>query len=362
MTDAGDWAARAGAGARWHKLDERIERLLDLRGGAIARDREFADLLRAIAAAARTGVSLPAAIRKATNRMHGPITTELAATASRIEFGLPVEEELARFATRVDMPAATMLAQIIGVQHRRGGDLAAPCHRLAAMLHERCQLDAEARSATAQARFSARAVLAIPPLLIVLAAFRAPEVLARMATSGMALVLAPGVLLMVAGGLVARRIARHAGAAAGGAARPVGRVSRMRPVLDRWAGTGSRSRASLRLAAGVSVVGGTLVSMGGVRPLSVVCLACGIGAALAWPWSDRMRQRRELAVVAGSGIESLLELSIALFAAGATPHEVATIAARHAGGDLRAALGPAVHRLALGRSIPGAFAGLPVVA
>ncbi|MBC7461756.1 MAG: type II secretion system F family protein, partial [Thermoleophilia bacterium] len=65
---------------------------------------------------------------------------------------------------------------------------------------------------------------------------------------------------------------------------------------------------------------------------------------------------------AGSGIESLLELSIALFAAGATPHEVATIAARHAGGDLRAALEPAVHRLALGRSIPSAFAGLPVVA
>jgi Flp pilus assembly protein TadB len=111
----------------------------------------------------------------------------------------------------------------------------------------------------------------------------------------------------------------------------------------------------------VAVPGVVLLAVGGAAPLSVACLFAAVSAAAAWPWTDRVRRRRELDAVACSGIESLLELSIALFAAGATPHEVASIASRHAGGDLRVALEPAVHRLALGRSLPSAFGDLPVI-
>jgi Flp pilus assembly protein TadB len=345
----------------WDRFDEAVDRRLARRGGSAARDREFADLLRAVAASARTGVSLPAALAHATKHAQGPIARELGLTASRIELGLPVDEELARFASRVPTPAAAMLAQIVTVQHRRGGDLAPPCHRLAAMLHERCQLDAEARAATAQARFSARAVLAIPPLLAVLAAWRAPDVLIRSATSGLALAWVPGILLMIAGGLVARRIAHRAGSAVEGGAAAHSRASGLRRGLDRLAGAGPRSLASARLGGCVLGAGLPLLVVSGGGATLTICLLAGVAAAGAWPWTDRARRLRELGAVASSGIESLLELSIALFAAGATPHEVATMAARQAGGDLRAALEPAVHRLALGRSIPSAFGDLPVV-
>ena len=343
----------------WERIDAAVDGILARRGGPVARDREFADLLRAMAAAARTGVNLPAAIRRATEHMRGPITMQLSVAASRMELGLPVEQEIDRFARRVGSPTAGMLAQIIGVQHRRGGDLAAPCHRLAAMLHDRCQLDAEARAATAQARFSARAVLAIPPLLVMLAAWRAPDVVARLLVPGMLLVLVPGILLMVAGGLVAGRVARRAGTVAGGLDAH-GPDPALRRWLQRLAGAGPRSSASLRLGAGVVPIA-ALFLLAGIDVLHVMLAAAALGAAIAWPWADHRRRHDELLVVANSGIEALLELSIALTTAGATPQEVARLAASSAGGALRDALEPAVHRLALGRSITSSFADLPVI-
>jgi Flp pilus assembly protein TadB len=87
-----------------------------------------------------------------------------------------------------------------------------------------------------------------------------------------------------------------------------------------------------------------------------------VGAAAAWPWADQARRRRAHAAVAQAGIESLLEVSIALFAAGATAHEVATLAPAASAEPLRSALAPAVHRVGLGRTIASAFASVPEIA
>ncbi|MCW2950613.1 MAG: hypothetical protein JWN41_1626, partial [Thermoleophilia bacterium] len=198
------------------------------------------------------------------------------------------------------------------------------------------------------------------PLLALLATWRSPELVARSVTTGMAMLLAPGVALMIAGGLVAHRIAQRATAALDGVAVPPRRSS-LRDVIDHIAGKGARSAASARLSTVVLAIACVAVVLG-VRGIPFVIACCiAVVAALAWPWSNQARQHRQWGAVAISGFESLLELSIALFAAGATPHEVASIAARYAGGDLGHALDAAVHRLALGRSISSAFGDLPVV-
>jgi Flp pilus assembly protein TadB len=94
----------------------------------------------------------------------------------------------------------------------------------------------------------------------------------------------------------------------------------------------------------------------------LVCALLAISAAAAWPWSDAARMRRVQATTAQSGIESLLEVSIALLAAGATAHEVATLAPASTSEPLRSALAPAVHRVGLGRTITSSFDAVPEVA
>lgn len=260
----------------------------------------------------------------------------------------------------IGTPAALLFAQVVRVQHRRGGDLGAPCHRLAALLHERIRLDAEARSATAQARFSARAVLAIPFLLGVAAAWRAPGFVRSMLEPGPLLLATPGICLVAAGAVFARRIARGAVAMGDGLPAGAARDPVARRLARRIAGDGPRSRRAVRLAACAAAC--TLPMSVGGGTVSVASAAAAIAAGVAWPWADRARRRARHVAVARSGIETLLEVSIALFAAGATAHQVATLAPSSAPEPLRSALAPAVHRIGLGRTIASAFDDVPEVA
>jgi Flp pilus assembly protein TadB len=350
----------AAARASWERFDAAVESWLERRSGVVGRDAALADALRTIAAATRAGASLQQALSRAAMRGRGLVARECAAASSRIALGLPVEREVARMGERIGTPAAALFAQVVGVQHRRGGDLAAPCHRLAGLLHERIRLDAEARSATAQARFSARAVLASRGLLVLAAGGLPPDQVRAALHPGPLLLATPGIVLIVAGALVARRVARHAVAL--GTGRPAGgsRSSALRTVVRRIAGEGPRSRRGARLA--LVAFACCVPTLTTASATAVACSITAIAAAAAWPWADLARERRHRAGVAGTGIESLLEVSIALFSAGATAHQVATLAPAGANEPLRSALAPAVDRIGLGRSIASAYASVPEVA
>jgi len=345
----------------WHRLDAVVDQALARRAGARAGDVELADALRVIAAAMRAGATVQQALGRAAERGNGLVARSCATAAARIALGRPLESEIAAFADRIDTPSARLFAQVVSVQHRRGGDLGGPCHRLASLLHERTRLDAEARSATAQARFSARAVLAIPALLAAAAAWRAPDAAQRLAQPGTLLIAAPGILLVLAGALVARRIARTACSLGGTTARTNRAGSWARIVAARVAGSGPRAHAGARLALVSLACCAPALILAGPSPAGVICTLVAVCAAAAWPWSERARDQRLRGAVARSGIETLLEVSIALFAAGATAHEVATIAPASAPEPLRSALSPAVHRVGLGRTIAAAFDLVPEV-
>ncbi|MCW2920263.1 MAG: tadB1 [Thermoleophilia bacterium] len=344
--------------AAWVRIDAAVAGVLDRRVTRARLDAVLADALRVVAASMRAGATLQQAMARAAERGSDPVSRAFGSAASRIALGCPVEEEVERLAEHVATPAARLFAQVVRVQHRRGGDLGAPCHRLASLLHDRSRLDAEARSATAQARFSSRAVLAIPGLLAAGSAWRAPEAVAGMLQPGPLLLASPGIALITTGALVARRIARRAcdlGDHGSGV-----RVDGMaRRVVRRIAGDGPNARRGARLGAAALACCLPALVAGGIT--SAVLALIAVGAAIAWPWTDERRRRREHEAVAQSGIEALLEVSIALLAAGATAHEVATLAPASAPEPLRSALAPAVHRVGLGRSVASAFVGIPEV-
>jgi Flp pilus assembly protein TadB len=352
--------SRVVRSGRWHDLDSRIESLLRRRDSRGARDLAFADALRVIAGSTRSGASLQQALRDAADRGNGLVAEACREASARIALGWSVEEATDSLAERIGSPSARLFAQVVRVQHRRGGELGGACHRLAALLHERVRLDSEARSATAQARFSARAVLAIPLLLAIAAAWRAPEATMAMLRPGALLLAVPGVLMIIAGGFAAHRIAAAAcdlGGSPTSRRRPAGGAS----IVARMAGGGELSKQAARLAACAGLLAAPLLAIG-ASPVRIACAVAAVGCAAAWPWSNAARARRERAVVARTGIESLLEVSIALFAAGATAHQVATIAPASCDEPLRSALAPAVHHIGLGRSIASAFAPIPEIA
>lgn len=350
------------ADASWfERVDSAVDAFHVGRAARTVADRQLADLLRGIAASARTGATLAQSLDQAARRGDGRPARLLGEASARIRMGVPATVALEEFADTVDSAAARLFARVVAIQHRRGGDLAGPCHRLATLLHERCRLDAEARTSTAQARFSARAVLLIPLLLLGFATWRAPDTVRAMLTPGMLLLATPGILLIVVGTIVAMRVARRAIETAG-VGEPSAEVPRAaRRAVVRLAGSGPRSLRSLRLGVVAMVVAAPVVLLGAGGTFAIVGMLAFVGAAVAWPWSERARRRARDARVAASGIETLLEVSIALFAAGATAHDVATIAPASCPPALRSALAPAVHGVGLGRSVSSAFQDLSVV-
>ncbi|MCW2956095.1 MAG: hypothetical protein JWO69_964 [Thermoleophilia bacterium] len=345
----------------WARVDRRVERLLARRSSRSA-DHDLASVLRVFAAAARTGVGIGASFDRAAGRVAGRVGEACRLASADLRIGRGIEMSLARFAARVDTASARLFAQVVCIQHRRGGSLAEPCHRLGALLQERARLQTEARTATAQARFSARAVIAIPVVLAVLAAWRSPDTARSFLQPGMLLLAAPGVLLIALGGVVATRVARRAADMGDPASSPPARPGRLGAALRRIAGQGPRSRGAVRLVGAALAVGAPFLVSAGLTVVGIASLLLLLAAAASWPWVEHRRAATRSEQVAQAGVDLVLEVSIALFAAGATAQEVASAAPLAAPEPLRSALEPAVHRMRLGRGISSAFADLPEVA
>ncbi|HEV7804489.1 MAG TPA: type II secretion system F family protein [Solirubrobacteraceae bacterium] len=159
---AGPWAGLAlGTAAPW------LARVV-LRARHARRRGQVAEqapaIARAVADALAGGHSVRGALAAAAHggSVAGPAGEELRAIAAALELGERTDDVLRAFARRSGPgPCATLAAAIL-LQRDAGGDLAGLLHSLAAALEARARVVAEARSATAQARFTALVVSGLP--------------------------------------------------------------------------------------------------------------------------------------------------------------------------------------------------------
>jgi len=340
-------------------LSRRLERTLE---PARLREQRSAEALRAIAAATRAGHSLPLALDAAALRSRGCVTRELARAAARIRLGLNPGAALHACATELKVSSWFVLADVVSVQHRRGGDLAVSCQRVAQLLHERGRLEREAASLTAQARFTARTVLALPLFGVVLWLWRSPASFERMMTPGMLLAASPALVSISLGIYMIRRFAlrgasvdveRRRAATAGG------HISRL---LRCAVGTGSIVRQSTRGAAIGSLPALlVLTTAGHVSTTVIFCAVIALGCGAAWPTLDQRRAVHRIDLESQDGLCALLEISLALLAAGATPHEVVTSAVASCPGMLGERLRAGGAMIELGRTPVSALGSQPVV-
>jgi tight adherence protein B len=163
----------------------------------------------AVADALAGGRSVRAALASAASSVDGRPAAELARVRADLEFGASTADALRALqsrlrSTRVDSFAAVLLSQQLG-----GGDLAGLLRRFAASAAERDRVAADARSATAQARFTGLLVVAMPAGAALFAELIQPGFVEGLLTNGAALaLLAVAALLQAIGFAAIRRLSR----------------------------------------------------------------------------------------------------------------------------------------------------------
>jgi tight adherence protein B len=132
-------------------------------------ERGLAGVALAVADALAAGRSARAALAAAPSSLEGPPAREMERVRAELSLGAPAREALEALRNRVDSPRVDAFAAALLSQQLAGGDLAALMRRFAAAASDRDRTEADARSATAQARFTGLLVAAMPAGAAVLA-------------------------------------------------------------------------------------------------------------------------------------------------------------------------------------------------
>jgi Flp pilus assembly protein TadB len=125
-------------------------------------ERSLPEVATAIADSLSAGRSLRASLSAAAASLDGPPASELARLGAELDLGASTAEAVVAWrrrmrSQRIDAFAAALLSQQLA-----GGDLAGLLRRFAAGAAERDRVAEDARSATAQARFTGLLVVAMP--------------------------------------------------------------------------------------------------------------------------------------------------------------------------------------------------------
>lgn len=176
-----------------------------------ALERALPEVAAAVADSLAAGRSLRASLPAAATSVDGPAAVELARLGVEMELATPTVDAIEGWrrrmrSARVDAFAAALLSQL-----RAGGDLAGLLRRFADGAVERDRAADDARSATAQARFTGLLVVAMPSGGALFAELIQPGFLAKvLGAPASAVLLGLAAALQVAGFLAIRRFARVA--------------------------------------------------------------------------------------------------------------------------------------------------------
>lgn len=175
-------------------------------------ERAVPDTARAIADCLSAGHSPRGALAATAGALEGPAGVEFRRLRHELDLGRPTDQAVkalaGRFASeRIDAFAAALVSQRFA-----GGDLAALLRRFAEGAAERDQVAEDARSATAQARFTGYLVVAMPAAAGIFAEMIRPGLFGSVLASVPALlVVAVSILMQSAAFVAISRLARIEG-------------------------------------------------------------------------------------------------------------------------------------------------------
>ena len=175
----------------------------------VAVERELPRVATATADGLAAGRSVRAALDGSARSLTGPAAAELARVRADLHLGASLESSLRGLRERIGSPRIDAFCAALLSQRVSGGDLVALLRRFSEAAQDRDRAAADARSATAQARFTGALVAAMPAGAALLAELLAPGFVAGLLANGVALAMLAGAgALQLAGFAAIRRLAR----------------------------------------------------------------------------------------------------------------------------------------------------------
>ncbi|HEY2056033.1 MAG TPA: type II secretion system F family protein [Solirubrobacterales bacterium] len=172
-------------------------------------ERSLPEVATAVADSLAAGRSLRASLPAAAAYLDGPPAAELARLGAELDLGAGTAEAVAAWRARMRSERVDAFAAALLSQRLAGGDLAGLLRRFAAGAAERDRVAEDAKSATAQARFTGLLVVAMPTGGALFAELVQPGFIAKlMGSPASAVLLAMAAGLQVIGFVAIRRLSR----------------------------------------------------------------------------------------------------------------------------------------------------------
>ncbi|MEO8286204.1 MAG: type II secretion system F family protein [Chloroflexota bacterium] len=168
---------------------------------------QLPDTLSILASSVRGGFSLFQALQLIAKEASEPSKSEFLRVMQQVSLGAEMDDALAGLAKRIPTEDVDILVTAIGLQHQTGGNLAHVLDIVATTVRERHRVEREIRGLTAQQRFSAILLGAMPFLLAGLLYLISPAYISRMFVWSWVLCMPVGaIVLSVIGMIIMRRI------------------------------------------------------------------------------------------------------------------------------------------------------------
>ena len=124
----------------------------------------------------RFGTSSLRALRSVAETTEEPLAPSLKGILRETDFGVPLEQAMAREAHRIRMGELAMLAAIISTQTGTGGSLSEAVGNLGDLLRERLDSNMKLKAATAESKVTLIVLALVPVLGVTVQAFLQPEI------------------------------------------------------------------------------------------------------------------------------------------------------------------------------------------
>ncbi|QPF73551.1 type II secretion system F family protein [Roseateles sp. DAIF2] len=172
-------------------------------------ERQFPEALDLMSRAMRAGHAFPSAVKMVADEMAPPLARDFRILFDEMNYGVPANEALARFAERLPIADVSYFVVAVMIQRESGGNLAELLDKIAALVRQRLNLLGEIRTLSAEGRLSAVILTALPFGVALVVNIVNPEFMTVLWTDPLGLRMVAVALFMMAVGILwMRRIIR----------------------------------------------------------------------------------------------------------------------------------------------------------
>ena len=168
---------------------------------------QLPDALDMMVRSLRAGHPVNIAMGMVAKQMPDPMGTEIGIAVDEMTYGLELREALANVSDRVDLPDFNYVVVAISIQHDTGGNLAEVLGGLAAVIRSRFRMFKKVHALSAEGRFSAKMLSALPFAFAVMTYSARPHYYLDVIEDPLFFkVMGGAVVLQIIGGIIMRKL------------------------------------------------------------------------------------------------------------------------------------------------------------